>query len=529
MNIKVDRSNGDESNFRVFQHKFVFMVFIVLLAACEQPRNEAYRALPDSAEVDLGEVQPFCPDTVNPKWRDAQTIGGVEIEESRLCMPDNPNHIAAFVKGTNNISMSILMDTRLSTDAVIKKNDIDGDGDPDEIHIKLEVVELNGYSPDTPDAITSFDIAPGIQPGYWVFAPKTRGMATENFISNKAHDLLRLPSPTIRVEQGDKVTITLENTHYFPHTIHLHGVDHPYTKKNGEGNDGVPQTSGPLVMPGESFSYEIQPRHAGTMAYHCHVQTGAHVLMGLIGMFVIEENRPNNWVQTFNVGAGHVRHPSVAIKEEFDREYDLHYLDTDSELHDILRVSNDVREIARTMNRQYKLSERRADYFLLNGRSFPYTLRESIVVTAPDEKVKLRIINAGANTIALHTHGHKPTITHYDGVLVNELAQITRDVIMIGPAQRVDLKLDTHNDGLHSYGEGIWLYHDHSELGITTNNMMPGGNIASIVYESLLSRDGRPKAQGVDLSPYFTPEYYERKLPVWSTSDPDGQFGEPLK
>ena len=39
-------------------------------------------------------------------------------------------------------------------------------------------------------------------------------------------------------------------------------------------------------------------------------------MMGLQGLFVIEENRPNNWVQTLNVGAGKVRAPSVAVLEE---------------------------------------------------------------------------------------------------------------------------------------------------------------------------------------------------------------------
>ncbi|MBE9539301.1 MAG: multicopper oxidase domain-containing protein [Proteobacteria bacterium] len=507
------------------------MVVVTLLAgllgACDKATYEPYKEPPPSIKVEQGEVQAFCPETIDPTWREAQTIAGVEIQESRLCLPDNPSDIAAFVRGTNNLTMTQLMGTQLSTDALVKGRDLDGDGDPDEIHIRLEVVELNGGSPDSSDPMTTFEIAPGVKPGFWAFAPKTRGMATENFESNVANSMLRLPSPTIRVEQGDKVTITLENSHYFPHTIHLHGVDHPYVKENGEGNDGVPQTSGPMIMPGQRFSYELQPRHAGTMAYHCHVQTGAHLLMGLIGLFVIEENRPNNPVQTFNIGAGHVRHPSVAVRESYDREYDLLYIDTDTELHNIIRSSNDVRKIAKSMNREYKLSESTPDYFLLNGRSFPYTLRESIIVTAPDENVKLRILNAGTSMLALHTHGHKPTITHYDGVELAEAAQVTRDVIMVGSAQRVDLKLSTHNDGLHSYGEGIWLYHDHTELGITSNNMMPGGNIATIVYESYLSPEGMPKTQGVSLMPYFSPEYYQRKVPVWSASDPDGQLGEP--
>ena len=99
-----------------------------------------------------------------------------------------------------------------------------GDGDPDKIIIKLEVVELNGHSPDNKDPITTFDIAPGLQPTFWVYAPKTRDMSTLNLYESIANPLLRVPSPTIRVEQDDVVWVVLENTHYLPHSIHLHGV-----------------------------------------------------------------------------------------------------------------------------------------------------------------------------------------------------------------------------------------------------------------------------------------------------------------
>ncbi len=70
------------------------------------------------------------------------------------------------------------METQLAADAITMSDDFDGDGDPDKIIIKLEVVELNGHSPDMKDPTTTFDIAPGIQPTFWVFAPKTRDMST---------------------------------------------------------------------------------------------------------------------------------------------------------------------------------------------------------------------------------------------------------------------------------------------------------------------------------------------------------------
>ncbi len=459
-----------------------------------------------------------CPVAEIPdEWRHAQIVDGVAVEADPSCHPDDPNLVAAAVLGTNR-AVSALMRTRLARDAVTKGRDLDGDGDPDEIEIRLEITELNGHSPDIEQPALQFPIAPGIFPGLWVFTPKTRGMATTDFLSNTAHEVLRLPSPVIRVEQGDQVTIVLENTHYFPHTIHLHGVDHPFLQEDGSGNDGVPMVSEMPVLPGEAKRYKLSPRKAGTFFYHCHVQPQTHILMGLAGMLVVEENRPNNKVQTLNIGGGRVRFRSVASQENYDREYDLHYQEMDHQLHSLIQETGQPEVLARKMNREYKIAERNPNYYLLNGRSFPLTLRESLVIVAPDERVKLRVLNSGANTNYLHPHGHKPIVTHLDGV---RLAQpITRDVIAIGPAQRVDLDLITRNDGLHSYGQGTWLMHDHHEPAVTTNGINPGGDISMIVYESHLQPDGMPKTHG-RLDMFFNPAYYRGEVPVWEHLAPD--------
>ncbi len=481
---------------------------------------------PKTQETFLGKIEDFCPKTVNPKWRERHNIDNVNIAAAPVCDPDNPSNIAAFVKGTNNISMATLMNTLLAPDTLIKTNDIDGDGDPDEIHIRVEVIELNGFSPDSKDPVTTYNIAPGIQPGFWAFAPKSRGMSNLTAVTVQANPLLRLPSPSIRVEQGDKIIITLENSHYFPHSIHFHGVDHPFRKANGEGNDGVPQTSNKLIMPGKQFSYEFTPRQTGTMLYHCHVQAHTHILMGLIGMFIVEENRPNNWIQTFNIGDGFVRHSSVAVKEKYSQEYDLQYQDIDKELHSLIQTANDSRLLAKAFNHDYNITERTPNYFLLNGRSFPYTLRESLIVIKPEEKIKLRVFNAGDQLLSLHTHGFKPTATHLDGVKLKPEAQIQRDVFTLGPAQRIDLELYAHDDGLNNMGAGIWTFHDHNELGVTTDGVYPGGNISSIVFESFLGPNGMPKSQGVDVSPFFTKEFYKKQYPVWNLSDDNKLYGE---
>jgi len=484
--------------------------------------------LPPSAQVKMGAVEEVCSDFTDPAWRKEQEIDGVKIQASNLCTPDNPADIAAFVKGTNGISMDTLMQTQLAADAITVSDDMDGDGDPDKIVIKLEVVELNGRSPDTNDPITTFDIAPGIQPTFWVYAPKTRDMSTLSLYESIANPLLRVPSPTIRVEQDDVIWIVLENTHYLPHSIHLHGVDHPYMDHGGNGNDGVGQTSNMDTMPGESKTYVIKPRQPGTMYYHCHVQPHTHIPMGLQGMFVVEENRPNNWVQTFNVGAGQVRHPSVAVLEKYAREYDLHYESADKELHEVVaRSGNDPRLIAKHMNSEYDTTDATDDYFMLNGRSFPYTLRESLIEMEENQKVKLRVLNGHTESFALHIHGHKPTVTHYDGVDNGPSSHIQRDVHGMVPAQRLDLELSGVDDGLNSFGQGIWMFHDHVEKSFTTNGVGEGGDISLVVYKGFIDEKGIPKAHGMSLAQYFTKEFWKGKTPAWQDYDAWRSLGLP--
>ncbi|MEO1879560.1 MAG: multicopper oxidase domain-containing protein, partial [Methylococcales bacterium] len=203
------------------------------------------------------------------------------------------------------------------------------------------------------------------------------------------------------------------------------------------------------------------------------------------------------------------------ILEEYDSEYDMQYHAMDTDLNNIIQKYNDPRLIAKKMNREYDITDATDDYHTLNGRSYPYTLRESIIVAEPDKTIKIRMFNSSSEMMAVHTHGHKATITHYDGVEQNPSAQIMRDTYDIAPAQRNDLKISTVDDGLHSYGEGIWIFHDHMERGITTDGMNPGGNVSALVYKKYLNEVGMPKAIGESSKALFTKRYQQRKLPVW--------------
>tara|TARA_B110000003_G_scaffold128847_2_gene130861 strand:- start:14452 stop:16149 length:1698 start_codon:yes stop_codon:yes gene_type:complete len=488
---------------------------------------ESYRSLPESAMPSEIKSELACPNDLSG-WRDSHVIEGVEIEASLPCLADNPYGVAAFVLGTNNVSKETLQRSGLSSDAVEKGRDLDGDGDPDEIHIRLEIAELNGSSPISERPVTTFDIAPGIQPGIWVFAPKFIGMAVENFETQEARYSLKLPSPAIRVEQGDVIKVTLENTHYMPHTLHLHGSDHGFIDSSGEGNDGVPLASELPILPGQSRTYDLTPRTSGTMFYHCHVQPHVHVQMGLQGLFIIEENRPNNWLQTMNLGAGKVRVPSKSLKETYDSEYDLHYLDLDKELSVRIQQDNDPRLITKSMHRDYDITDANVDFFTLNGRSFPYTFRESLIVSQEGEKAKLRVVNGGSKGIALHTHGHKFTVIERDGVELPVANQAPQDVLWIATSQRYDIDLSFINNGTNSYGPGIWLFHDHQNKGTTTDGIGPGGNISAIVDKKYLNEAGWPKTRGVDYGKYFTAEYYQKNIPIWESYMPSF-YSDPKK
>ena len=391
-----------------------------------------------------------------------------------------------------------------SQEAITLGRDLDGDGDPDEVNIRLEVIEVQE------------EVYPGEFVTFWVFAPEGKGMIPE----------ARTPSPTIRVEEGDRVRITLHNTHYFPHTIHLHGTIHP------NAMDGVPDITQPAVKPGESFIYEFIAKNPGTHFYHCHVQPDVHVLMGLVGMLIIEPNRPDNLFRHLVPGAGRIQDLSNAAIEQYQREYSLVYMDIDDRLNRIPAAFTDPREIEKRMHREYDSTRRQPNIFLLNGRSFPFTLRDTPIEVTSGERVKLRVLNAGARPMKLHTHGHHPTLTHVDGYPLPEGMRLTRDVFDVGAAQRIDLELRPGSDAVYASGPGVWIMHDHTEHTVTNKGISPGGDITAIVYEGFMDEEtGLPRV-ATSLERFFDPEYYRGEVPVFDpaifhTTREDYQYGWP--
>lgn len=98
----------------------------------------------------------------------------------------------------------------------------------------------------------------------------------------------RIPGPTIRCTEGDRIRINFTNGSTHPHTIHFHGV-------HAAEMDGVPGTGPGLIQPGQSFTYEFDAEPFGLHLYHCHAfPLARHIAKGLYGAFIIDpkEGRP---------------------------------------------------------------------------------------------------------------------------------------------------------------------------------------------------------------------------------------------
>ncbi len=96
----------------------------------------------------------------------------------------------------------------------------------------------------------------------------------------------RVPGPTIRATEGDRLRITLRNLTSRHHTMHFHGM---HTAEM----DGVPGAG--EVLSGETFVYDFVAEPFGTHLYHCHsLPLRSHMHRGLYGAFIVDpkEGRP---------------------------------------------------------------------------------------------------------------------------------------------------------------------------------------------------------------------------------------------
>lgn len=112
----------------------------------------------------------------------------------------------------------------------------------------------------------------------------------------------RIPGPTLRAREGDRLRINFANATGHPHSIHFHGI-HPGSA------DGVFEP----VPSGGKFVYEFDAEPFGLHLYHCHVMPLAkHITKGLYGAFIIEPKQ--GWQKA--------DHEFVMVMNGFDIDFD---------------------------------------------------------------------------------------------------------------------------------------------------------------------------------------------------------------
>lgn len=106
-----------------------------------------------------------------------------------------------------------------------------------------------------------FEVAPGVKFAGWTYNG-------------------RVPGPTLRCTEGERLRIRFVNASTHPHSMHFHGI-------HAARMDGVSGAS--LVQPGEEFTYEFDARPFGCHLYHCHATPlKRHIHKGLYGVFIVD-------------------------------------------------------------------------------------------------------------------------------------------------------------------------------------------------------------------------------------------------
>jgi FtsP/CotA-like multicopper oxidase with cupredoxin domain len=210
-----------------------------------------------------------------------------------------------------------------------------------------------------------------------------------------------IPGPVLRLRQGDRLRVQVQNALAEGTTVHWHGIRLP------NAMDGVPIITQPSIDPGGSFVYEFAAPDAGTFFYHPHQRSYEQMGRGLAGALIVEEREPPK-----------VDRDIVWVLGDWRLERDASIRGGFGNFHDVThngRIGNTV---------------------TINGFDL-----EAFRVRA-GERIRLRLINAAtARVFALAFRGHRPWVIALDGQPV-EPHEPERGLVELGPAMRADILLD---------------------------------------------------------------------------------------
>ena len=264
-----------------------------------------------------------------------------------------------------------------------------------------------------------------------------------------------IPAPTLRLREGDDVTIKVTNKLSVPSSIHWHGIILPYQM------DGVPGISFKGIMPGETFVYKFKLQQSGTYWYHSH--SGFQEMTGMYGALIIEP-RETDIISSDNE---HVIQLSdwtdddpMALFRKLKVQSDVFNFSQPTVPEFFADVSNSG--VANALQRRKMWHEMRmnptdlADLsastmtFLMNG-STPMANWRGLFKTG--EKLRLRFINGSSNSFFdVRIPELKLTVVQADG---QNVEPVTVDEFRFGPGETYDVIVEPKNDAYTIFAQSM--------------------------------------------------------------------------
>jgi FtsP/CotA-like multicopper oxidase with cupredoxin domain len=235
-----------------------------------------------------------------------------------------------------------------------------------------------------------------------------------------------LPGKIIRVNKGDRAKVAFRNELPVSTSVHWHGL----AIRNDM--DGVPGLTTPEVLSGKSFNFDFITPDAGTYWFHPH--SGTQLDRGLYAPFIVDDPQEvtkyeREWIlilDDWTDGVG--KNPDEILAELMQGKG---------------RDSSNMGGMS-GMGSMTDMTSGDVTYpmYLINGR--PSNDPDSFSAR-PGERIRLRIINAAADTIFhVALAQHTMTVTHTDGFPVKPF---DTTLLQIGMGERYDLVV-TVRDGV---------------------------------------------------------------------------------
>ena len=248
-----------------------------------------------------------------------------------------------------------------------------------------------------------------------------------------------LPGPTLRMREGDTVTIRVTNRLAVDTSIHWHGIILPYQM------DGVPGISFRGIAPGETFTYQFKVAQSGTYWYHSH--SGMQEQTGMFGAIVIDPARGDSiradreHIVQFSDWTDEDPHRVMSKLKMQSDYYNFNQPTVADFFRDVSKEGLSAALTKREMWNQMRMNP--TDLADISGYTYTYLMNG--VTPAGNwtglfragEKVRLRLINSGAMTFFdVRIPGLKMTVVQADG---QNVEPVEVDEIRMGVAETYDV------------------------------------------------------------------------------------------